>query len=370
MQLNSQKVFFALVRAGLWEQDVRLLPFGKIDMMAIYQLAEEQSVMGLVTAGLEHVKDITVHKDDLLQFIGSTLQIEERNKAMNVFVAKLIEKLRAVDIDTLLVKGQGIALCYERPMWRVSGDVDLYMSEEAFEKAKMFFRPLVSSLHPDNVHAQHVNMHYGDWVVEIHSNQRTGISDRIDRILDEIHHETFYDCKVRKGSIGETLIKLPTVENDVLVVFTHFLKHFYKGGIGIRQICDWCRLLYAFKDAIDKSLLEARIRKMGLVSEWKSFASYAVLYLGMPEGAMPLYEPSGRFVKKAHQLQAFILEVGNFGHNRDSGYFNKPYLIRKYYSMRRRIADLIHHARLFPLDSIRFFPKLMFNGFRSALRGE
>ena len=109
---------------------------------------------------------------------------------------------------------------------------------------------------------------------------------------------------------------------------------------------------------------------MGLISEWKSFAAYAVLYLGMPQGAMPLYEPSGRFVKKAHQLQAFILEVGNFGHNRDSGYFNKPYLIKKYYSMRRRISDLIHHARLFPLDSISFFPKLMFNGFRSALRGE
>ena len=108
MQLNSQKAFFALVRAGLWEQDVRLLPFGKIDMMAIYRLAEDQSVMGLVTIGLEHVQDNSIPKDVLLQFIGSTLQLEERNKEMNFFVAKLIKRLWAADIDTLLVKGQGI----------------------------------------------------------------------------------------------------------------------------------------------------------------------------------------------------------------------------------------------------------------------
>ena len=47
-----------------------------------------------------------------------------------------------------------------------------------------------------------------------------------------------------------------------------------------------------------------------------------------------------------------------------------PYLIRKCISMGRRIGDLINHARIFPLDSLRFFPRIMFNGLRSAIRGE
>ena len=59
------------------------------------------------------------------------------------------------------------------------------------------------------------------------------------------------------------------------------------------------------------------------------------------------------------------------GHNRDSSYFEKyPYIIRKVCSLGRRISDLYRHARIFPLDSIRFLPRIMFNGVVSAIRGE
>lgn len=38
--------FFALVRAGLWEREVQLLPYGEIDFSAVQSVAEEQSVVG------------------------------------------------------------------------------------------------------------------------------------------------------------------------------------------------------------------------------------------------------------------------------------------------------------------------------------
>ena len=83
------------------------------------------------------------------------------------------------------------------------------------------------------------------------------------------------------------------MNNDILLIFTHFLKHFYKGGIGLRQICDWCRLLWTYRDSIDVALLEQRLRKMGLMSEWKAFAALAVEYLGMPAES-PIYDSSKR----------------------------------------------------------------------------
>ena len=122
---NNQKVFFELLRAGLWEKDARLSQYKEIDYSVILKLAEEQSVVGLVAAGLEHVVDVKVPQQWALQFAGQTIQLEQRNKAMNAFIAKLIEKLRYNNVYTLLVKGQGIAQCYERPLWRASGDVDL-----------------------------------------------------------------------------------------------------------------------------------------------------------------------------------------------------------------------------------------------------
>ena len=55
MDNNTQQAFFALVRAGLWEKEVRLLPYGEVDYSEVMRLAQEQAVVGLVAAGLGHV---------------------------------------------------------------------------------------------------------------------------------------------------------------------------------------------------------------------------------------------------------------------------------------------------------------------------
>ena len=61
--------------------------------------------------------------------------------------------------------------------------------------------------------------------------------------------------------------------------------------------------------------------------------------------------------KKADRIMEFILMSGNFGHNRDMSYYDKyPYLVRKVISLGRRCGDLFRHARIFPLDSLKFFP--------------
>ena len=54
---NTIDAFYALIKAGLWEENVSLASYGTIDFNQIYQLAQEQSVEGLIAAGLEHVKD-------------------------------------------------------------------------------------------------------------------------------------------------------------------------------------------------------------------------------------------------------------------------------------------------------------------------
>ena len=115
---KNQQAFLTLLRAGLWEKEARLLTSDVVDFACVYKLAQEQSVAGLVAAGLEHVRDVKVPREVALTFAGATLQIEQRNTAMNAFVAKLMLGLRDADIFALLVKGQGIAQCYERPLWR------------------------------------------------------------------------------------------------------------------------------------------------------------------------------------------------------------------------------------------------------------
>lgn len=142
----NQQAFFELLKVGLWESenpDMRI--DDTTDWYKVYQLATEQSVLGLVLAGLEH-SEVKPPKELLLQWIGEVQVIEQRNKEMNAFVAELIEKLRRNDIYALLVKGQGIAQCYEKPLWRCSGDVDLFLSYDNYKKAKTLLIPLASEV--------------------------------------------------------------------------------------------------------------------------------------------------------------------------------------------------------------------------------
>lgn len=377
MKLDANKeIFFSLLKAGLWEREVKIPAGSNVDWGQIHRLAEEQSVVGLMAAATEQVKGMTIPQEWALQFIGEALVIEQRNKAMNAFVGKLMERLQGAGIRALLLKGQGIGQCYGRPLWRTCGDVDLFLNEEDYAKSKDLLLPAASSVEKEHKKKKHQGMTIDGWVVELHGRLYSGLSSRVEKVMDDIRQDTFCDGQVRSWMNGNTNILLLKAENDAFYVFTHILGHFYKGGIGLRQICDWCRLLYTYKDSLNHELLESRIKKAGLMTEWKTFGALAVKYLGMPVEAMPLINSSNaqefkKFKRKADRIMEFVMMSGNFGHNRDMNYYSKyPYLMRKCISMGRRISDLFRHARIFPMDSLLFSVSIINNGIRSAVRGE
>ncbi len=356
MLSNNQQVFLELVRSGLWEKETRLSQYDSIDFNEVYRLAEEQSLVGLVAAGIEHVVDVKVPQEIALQFVGTALQLEQQNSSMNAFIGKLIEKMRNAGIYTLLVKGQGIAQCYERPLWRASGDVDFFLSNDNVKKAIDYLKPIASRFVIGNKNSQHVAMTITPWIVELHGSLRSNLCCRVDRVLDDVQYNIFYKGHVRSWMNGSTQVFLPQVDEDIIHVFSHILEHFFRAGVGYRQICDWCRLLWTYKNKIDIYSLEEYLRKMRLMSEWKTFASLAVNYLGMPEDAMPFYSSSEKWKSKAERVNSFVVEVGNFGQNRDRHYFSEhTALVRKSITFKRILNDTIRQTAIFPLDAPKFF---------------
>lgn len=191
------KALFAVLRAGLWgngNPDIRIDE--TTDWQEVYRLATEQSILGLVLDGLEH-SDVKPPQVLLLQWIGEVQMIEHRNKTMNQFVAELVEKMRVADIYAILVKGQGGAQCYEKPLWRPSGDVDLLLSEVNYKKAKELLLPLSSSNKNEERYSQHLGMSIGQWYVEIHGSLRTGLSARVDKVVDASQQSVFIGGNVR-----------------------------------------------------------------------------------------------------------------------------------------------------------------------------
>ena len=337
--------------------------------------------------GIEHITDRKSQKKDVLQFIGRTVLLEQRNQAMNYFIGVMVEKMREAGIYTVLVKGQGVGQCYERPLWRSCGDVDLFFDAENYERAKGFLSPLAVEVEPEEKRKKHLAMTIDPWLVELHGLMPTEISERINAGVERVQSDIFAGGGVRVWKNDGVDVPLPSSDNDVIIVFTHFLQHFFCGGVGLRQICDWCRLLWTYRECIDRDLLLRRLQEMGIVSEWKAFGAFAVEYLGLPLSVYRLLlldddstsssqvgdndrSAEGKNVnlkpetwnlrpylrRKARRISRVVMEAGNFGHNKDNSYRSKyPKLMEKSITFFRRLGEYGRLFLIFPADAPKFF---------------
>ena len=92
--------------------------------------------------------------------------------------------------------------------------------------------------------------------------------------------------------------------------------------------------------------------------------------LGMPQEKVPFYSPSTKWKRKANKLVSFIIETGNFGHNRDFSYYSsKAYFVRKAISLKRHMSDLLKQFTIFPLDTIKVWNGMMIEGISEVVKG-
>ena len=83
-----------------------------------------------------------------------------------------------------------------------------------------------------------------------------------------------------------------------------------------------------------------------------------------------MYSSEEKWKRKADIICKFIMAVGNMGHNReDSSVERRSFIDRKVVSFNHRVADFCNHALIFPMDSLRFFPSIVFQGIRLAAKG-
>lgn len=161
----------------------------------------------------------------------------------------------------------------------------------------------------------------------------------MDKEIDSVQKDIFDYNNVRSWNNNGTTIFLPSPDNDLFLVFVHFVRHFYKEGVCLRQICDWCRLVWTYKQDFDVRLLESRLKRAGLISEWKAFASLAIDYLDMPIEAMLLYDDNRKWHKKGKQIMSYILDE----------------------KKKNKAGDVLVIAKIFPWSTIKYLPSIFFH---------
>ena len=368
---TTERQFFALLRAGLWNEVPERGPFAvPVDWEALYRLSFEQTVVPLVTDGINRLPADCLpgsEPERLDPFLGDLMATAKRNRVLDTFIPKLF---RALDgIPVVLIKGQSLAQDYPEPDRRQPGDIDLLLVPASYEAAKAVLRPKATKVEEEVPEIYHQGMHYRSVEVEIHGSISTLMSRKLDRKLAALLEEQFDGRAFPAVSIGGADIPVPEAGFNALYIFVHFLQHYWSGGVGLRQFIDWMTFVSVHKREIHPVILEQRLEDLGLLSVWKVFTGFAQEYLGCPAEKLPL--AAAPDPAKNARIWKYVRWCGHFGKKADRTRKKESFLVRKVHSFWRLVvADRLRHFTVFPKESVRFFLGAFGYGLQRLAKGE
>ncbi len=308
-----QEQFFALVRAGLWDAEADAALFRvQTDWAEIYRSARRQALLGIVFDGVQTLPEaLRPPRPVHLQWCNATLGIEENNRTLNRELAAVYALMRSEGIEPVLMKGQGVAQSYLRPLHRHCGDIDLYIGPDRYAQAKALLRREATSENEETY--REINFGWHGVTVEPHCLITRLSAPLADRRLQAEIRRWHGSARCRRCRIGEADVTLAPLPFDTAFVLIHSVQHFLNEGVGLRQVCDWACMLRNRCTPADRDEAARLLRSFGLAKAARVFGALAVRFLGLPRECLPVgFGPED--IPAAEWLLEDIWRGGNFGH--------------------------------------------------------
>lgn len=365
---EHEKLFFSILRSALWKTPFEI-PKGFTRWNKIFKLIVAQSQIGLVGEIMLNTPEIfeVISRDAqkiLLKLVCSTALLHMR---LNNTLSLLLTKLRENGIEPVLLKGQGLSKYYPNPELRQSGDIDLYVGMDQYEKTYDVLKDFVTQI-DDKAKIwdwMHFDAKLGESMIEVHHSADYMYSKKDDILYRKYMLEGMTkDLRVLKFENME--VTTPNDNFNAFYIFYHLWRHFTGSGVGLRQFCDWACFLHAYSKTLDKAYLEDILKTFDLLKPWQVFGCFLVEDLGLPESEFPFYNP--KYINKVPLVRRYVLTDGNFGvnlkmpENKTSGYF-----LRKYESLKRHILRVIRMYLIFPKHSLKRLCSVFSSGIGQVL---
>lgn len=362
--MRVRELFFHILRSSLWGEELDLERVSGQELKGVMKVAKSQAVLGLIANEVMGSVELCalLSEEDKVQLKHFVVNNLSASQMLNKILVRLVLELRKYGIDPVLLKGQGIAKYYPIPELRQCGDIDIYVGQENFAKTcEVIGTMSTPEDHQGDIPSlKHYHTRIGHAFIEIHRYTDVYWPRQYDRVYQKISDAGMHSDLVPLD-FGGVPVMSPSVDFNIFFIFNHFWHHFIADGVGLRQLCDWVRLLHVNHGHINLDYLSDVLCKMNLMEEWQVFGYIAVNTLGLPSDEMPFYDSKSK--RKAEKVLDLIMLEGNFGkenlrgHKRPKGYF-----AGKLYSFSKRFKRNFRVLRIFPLKSIRQITKVFVCG--------
>lgn len=308
---KEQAVLFGLLQAGLWEKDVDELsyfPLSADSWQAVYRLARQQTVSGIVYRGLSHLPEKFFPPQQLLvRWVALADRIEQKNRRMNRLLSQLFGCFRLNGWKVVVQKGQGTASFYEWPLLRECGDIDLYFPDPKAGKA------VLSAMQAGGCRVEKFpdgSVSYSrEGILVEHHPDLLDLQNPFLRKKIAVLEEQYGFEEIALPESREKMF-VPAPELHLLLLNTHIMKHAFGLGIGLRQFCDLARAYKSLQDRFSPDELHLLYHTMN-IGKWSDLLhTFLTTYIGLPAGYLP-YPP--RCTCDVRPLLEIVLRGGNFG---------------------------------------------------------
>lgn len=273
------------------------------DFYSVYQVAEEQSVVGLV---------LSVLKEDKIPDEYRTFRIKQQGQYIRYlyYEDQIKTVFDANKIPFVVIKGNAVAYYYKEPFARSMGDIDLLVSPENFTNAKTLIEQLGYSYpYSETGDNRHVVLSKDGIVVELHKRFSHDDNDIEEYLCEGLNN------RESREILGYEFPILPRLANG-LVLLEHMREHL-KSGLGLRQIIDWMMYVNAeldddFWHSKFKCIVRDRkLEKLAIVS-----TKMCQMYLGLNES---ITWCNNADCIACDELLDYLFSSGNFGRKQGTG---------------------------------------------------
>jgi len=209
-------------------------------------IARKQGIIAVIFGAIEKLPaEKQPSLRNKLHWIGLADIIVKQNEKITALCQKIDKEMAGIGIRSCILKGQGMATYYPNPLYRNSGDIDLWVQLETptddFEADVKELLKRVASLGKGE--PRDPGQHHAEWEVEgvsVELHYRSGefYTKKIDKRYHKIAKEEFKNIRATDAGFH-----IPSNYFNMVQQMEHLQRHLLFEGIGLRQLCDYSLLL-------------------------------------------------------------------------------------------------------------------------------
>lgn len=239
------------------------------DMNAIRECAIAQGVWPIVYKSAEKTADVSKWRGEFISAVARSVTRKE-------FSLATVRKLEEAGICCCLMKGAVVANLYAQPDCRVSGDTDIYINPADEKKTVEILKANGYEIAPKAKNDHHLKArHPVGGLLEVHVRVYSKSSEDI-----VFGGQITYSKEYEKAKINGNDYHVMNVNDQLMYLTAHYIKHLVNDGCGVRQVMDLLLYIEKYKDKIDFDKYYAILKKLKYDKLIDVLKSIGTVYFG------------------------------------------------------------------------------------------